>query len=150
MSELSKKAYDRFAKTASRWSPTRDADFLHAAWLETGGRDARCLLGRAKRRALDERRRQKRHSAGYYRARCEHRAPPDPTQQAIRDETRAIVRREIARLPPAQATTIYLRFWQGLSPKQIARRLRIPLATVYSRLRLATAKLAEQLRPYTD
>lgn len=148
MAKLSAKSYRRLATTASRCSPTRDADFLHEAWIETRGDDTRSLLWRAKRRALDERRRQKRQSVEYYRSRSEWRNSPDPIHEVLRNETRAIVRQAVESLPAAQAKVVRLRFWQDLSPKEIARRLRIPLPTVYSRLRLANAKLMAKLQRY--
>lgn len=50
-------------------------------------------------------------------------------------------------------TTVLLRFFEGLAPREIARRMRAPVATVHSRLQRGLAQLRERLdrdRPRTQ
>ncbi len=68
-------------------------------------------------------------------------APPDPEQQAIREDTNARLRRVVAELPEDQRWAIELAYFAGLSQSQIAVRLGQPLGTIKTRLRLAMEKL---------
>jgi RNA polymerase sigma-70 factor, ECF subfamily len=62
----------------------------------------------------------------------------------------ALLRGEIQQalllLPAAQRDVIELVFWNGLTRREIAERLRLPLGTVHTRLRLGMEKLRESLR----
>lgn len=49
-------------------------------------------------------------------------------------------------LPVAQRDVIELAFWNGLTRREIAERLSLPLGTVHTRLRLGMDKLRESLR----
>ena len=55
------------------------------------------------------------------------------------------VRAVVAALPPEQRRVLHLAFWGGLSQTEIAARAGMPLGTVKSRLRLAMAKLRDEL-----
>jgi RNA polymerase sigma-70 factor (ECF subfamily) len=48
-------------------------------------------------------------------------------------------------LPPAQRNVIELIFWGGLTRREVAERLRLPLGTVHTRLRLGMEKLRSAL-----
>src|SRR5262245_29518955 len=48
-------------------------------------------------------------------------------------------------LPPAQRDVIELIFWGGLTRREVAERLHLPLGTVYTRLRLGMEKLRAAL-----
>ena len=62
----------------------------------------------------------------------------------------ALLRGEIQQalllLPAAQRDVIELVCWNGLTRREIAERLRLPLGTVHTRLRLGMEKLRESLR----
>ena len=51
----------------------------------------------------------------------------------------------MASLPPAQLDAIRLSYFHGLTQREIAVRLQIPLGTVKSRMRLGLDRLAELL-----
>jgi RNA polymerase sigma-70 factor, ECF subfamily len=53
--------------------------------------------------------------------------------------------RLLARLPPAQREVIRLAFFDGLTHKEIARRLALPPGTVKGRMRLGLTKLRSEL-----
>jgi RNA polymerase sigma-70 factor, ECF subfamily len=53
----------------------------------------------------------------------------------------------LARLPAAQREVIQLGFFDGLTHKQIARRLALPPGTVKGRMRLGLSKLRSELDP---
>jgi RNA polymerase sigma-70 factor (ECF subfamily) len=60
----------------------------------------------------------------------------------LRDEVQQV----LGDLPPAQREVIELVFWGGLTRREIAERLDLPLGTVHTRLRLGMDKLREGLR----
>ncbi len=62
-----------------------------------------------------------------------------------RDEERAIVRRAIDELPPAQRAAVLLRDVEGLSYEEIAAALSIPRGTVMSRIYYGRENLKEKL-----
>jgi RNA polymerase sigma-70 factor (ECF subfamily) len=66
----------------------------------------------------------------------------------------ALLRGEIQQalqlLPLAQRDVIELVFWNGLTRREIAERLSLPLGTVHTRLRLGMDKLRESLRQLFD
>lgn len=55
------------------------------------------------------------------------------------------VRQALVGLPKAQREVIELAFWGGMSRREIAEQLSLPLGTVHTRLRLAMDKLREAL-----
>ena len=68
-------------------------------------------------------------------------APPDPEQEAIKEDERSRLREVIAQLPTDQRWAVELAYFSGLSQTQIAERLGQPLGTVKTRLRLAMEKM---------
>lgn len=68
-------------------------------------------------------------------------SPPTPEQHAIREDTRARLRRVVAELPEDQRWAVELAYFSGLSQSQIAERLGQPLGTIKTRLRLAMEKM---------
>lgn len=62
-----------------------------------------------------------------------------------RDEERAIVRRAIDELPPAQRAAVLLRDVEGLSYEEISAALSIPKGTVMSRIYYGREQLKEKL-----
>jgi RNA polymerase sigma-70 factor (ECF subfamily) len=65
-------------------------------------------------------------------------------------QTEAQVRAALADLPPEQLELVQLAFYEGLSHREIAEKLNIPLGTVKSRIRLAFAKLRPRLGEDSD
>jgi RNA polymerase sigma-70 factor (ECF subfamily) len=59
---------------------------------------------------------------------------------------RGEVQQALRELPPAQRDVIELVFWNGLTRREIAEQLSLPLGTVHTRLRLGMDKLRESLR----
>lgn len=74
----------------------------------------------------------------------ETQAPDDAAHARDREDR---VRAALSCLPPDQVDLLRLAFFDGLSHSEIAERENVPLGTVKSRIRLAFAKLREQLDP---
>ncbi len=60
---------------------------------------------------------------------------------------RGEIQQALQMLPVAQRDVIELVFWSGLTRREIAEQLSLPLGTVHTRLRLGMDKLRESLRP---
>ena len=60
------------------------------------------------------------------------------------------VRQAVLALPPASRTVLVLREYEGLSYREIADMLGIPIGTVMSRLNYARNRLRESLAPYLE
>lgn len=69
-------------------------------------------------------------------------APDDAAHAASREDR---VRAAIASLPEEQVSLLRMAFFEGLSHRDIAERIGVPLGTVKSRLRLAFDKLRKRL-----
>ncbi len=72
-------------------------------------------------------------------------AAPDPMAAADLSERGALVREALATLPVEQREALELAYFDGLSQSEIAERLRQPLGTVKTRMRLALRKLKDRL-----
>ena len=68
-------------------------------------------------------------------------AVPDPLADIETGEMRLRVRRAVGHLPVEQRRLLRMRYWQGFSAVDIARRLDLPAATVRTRLRRARRAL---------
>lgn len=66
---------------------------------------------------------------------------PTPDEELSERERGERVRAMLAQLPPDQSEVINLAFIEGLSHSEIAERLKLPLGTVKSRMRLAYQKI---------
>jgi RNA polymerase sigma-70 factor (ECF subfamily) len=73
---------------------------------------------------------------------------PDPARAVDHDERRRQVQQALETLSPPQRQAIELAYFEGLSQSEIAERLREPLGTVKTRVRLGMQKLRECLRPF--
>lgn len=69
----------------------------------------------------------------------------ETTGSLERLEIQRVLLEELMRLPDERREVLYLRYYQGLSPKSIASRLGIPLKTVHSRHARALGVLRERL-----
>jgi len=75
-----------------------------------------------------------------------HIDKPDQPDKAVEDsKLKAIVERGLAILPPQQLEIIKLSYFEGLSHREIAARLDLPVGTVKSRIRLAFGRLKADL-----
>ena len=66
---------------------------------------------------------------------------PDPLLAAARGELRLRIGRALDRIPVPQQRMLYLRYWAGLSAREIARRENLPASTVRNRLMRACQRL---------
>jgi RNA polymerase sigma-70 factor, ECF subfamily len=106
------------------------------------------LLGIAHHRAIDELR-SRRHQARKREGPWEEPAMP-PSQHDPALDLRLLqaeVRAALAGLPNAQREVIELLYFGGLTRQEAADKLRAPLGTVHTRLRLGMAKLRQALAP---
>ena len=108
-------------------------------WLAT---IARRVAGR---RARSEQRRRARDELAAQPA-----APPTPEQIVAREHARTAVVDTVLALPDSYRDVIVLRWFEGLPPRDIARRLHVPVETVRTRHRRAMAQLRERLDHATD
>ena len=69
----------------------------------------------------------------------------DPENRVLREEDKQSVRRAVEELPVELREVVVLRELEGLSYKEIAAIVRIPMGTVMSRLARARERLRERL-----
>ena len=100
------------------------------AWL---GTLARNLASNARRTAARRARREALAAAG--------ERGPSPDEILAREEARRDVVAQVLALEPTQREVVLLRFFEGLPPRAIARRLGDPVETVKTRLKRALAQL---------
>lgn len=72
-------------------------------------------------------------------------ATPSPDQLLVRHEAQQMLARLVSELEEPFRTTVLLCYGEGLSPKEVARRLGIPAGTVRWRLKTALDRLRERL-----
>ena len=75
---------------------------------------------------------------------------PGPEASVERQERATYVRQAVLALPPASRAALVLREYEGLSYREIAETLDIPIGTVMSRLSYARNHLRESLAPYLE
>ena len=73
-----------------------------------------------------------------------------PQSTVEREERGERVRQAVVALPPASRAVLVLREYEGLSYREIADTLNIPMGTVMSRLNYARNRLRESLAPYLE
>lgn len=116
-----------------------------AAWLTMMARSRALDLARARSRRI---------RITDTAARSEGTAPAmsrgyQPPGRAMEDEERhRAVASALAALSPPQREAIELAYFEGLSQSEIAERLREPLGTIKTRMRLGMQKLRDMLRPF--
>jgi RNA polymerase sigma-70 factor (ECF subfamily) len=72
------------------------------------------------------------------------KAPPRPDEEAERLEEAEMVRAVVAELPGDARTMVLLHFYQGLTYREVAESLGVPVGTVKSRMHWAVARLARR------
>src|SRR5262245_61298797 len=130
-------------------------DLAQEAWLRvarregTGGEQPGFLAGVVRNlkrsHARAERRRERREELA---ARPE--ALPSPAELVERAELRRLLVASVLALDEAERTAILLRYFEGLTAEEIARRAEIPAGTVRSRLSRGLERLRERLEARID
>jgi RNA polymerase sigma-70 factor (ECF subfamily) len=72
---------------------------------------------------------------------------PTPFDQQADAEVRAFVMRALVELPAAQRQALELAYYEGLSHSEIAERLKEPVGTIKTRIKLGMSKLKTALQP---
>jgi RNA polymerase sigma-70 factor (ECF subfamily) len=110
------------------------------------GAQLRGWLARVARRALSRLRRDDaRRDAHESAAARSERVDADPADLAARTELTDRIALAFAQLDEPAKTTLFLRFFADLSPKQIAARQQLPVETVKTRLKRGLARLRARL-----
>jgi RNA polymerase sigma-70 factor, ECF subfamily len=120
---------------ANRYDPVRGSV---ASWI--------CTIARS--RALDRLRTQRRSpliGTDEPLERVELKVDEDPEHDVLLAERSAIVRSALSELSDSQREAIELAFYHGLSHAEIADRLKEPLGTVKTRIRLGLAKMRDRM-----
>ena len=71
-------------------------------------------------------------------------------EEIVLSDTRALIRKVIAGLPPPQQQAIDLAFFKGMSQREIAAKTNTPLGTVKTRLELGLKKIYDGLKELRD
>lgn len=125
----------------SRYDPTRARPIVYLMTLSRS-RTLDRLRARTRREAL---RAQPRDSASVEEVSIDT-ADATPLGDVLAAERRERVSKALAQLDPPQRTAVELSFLYGLTHSEIAERLRTPLGTVKTRIRLGLLRLREALR----
>jgi RNA polymerase sigma-70 factor, ECF subfamily len=105
------------------------------------------MITRARTRAIDRIRAVRRRSATFVPPVDEGQAPaPTDADAAERAEDRGVIRTALQTLPPPQREVIELAYYAGLTQTEIAERIRQPLGTVKTRIRLGLERLRDVVR----
>ena len=109
------------------------------------------LIMRAKTRAIDKLRSMRRRGQTFV-APLDERVARGPETRgedpALAAEDRSLAQGALEQLPGPQRQAIELAFFEGLSHSEIAERLREPLGTIKTRVRLGMQKLRDALKSY--
>ncbi len=109
-----------------------------------------------RRRAIDRLRKRQAY------ARVEERFQNEPEQQPeawVRNtmeedlelnDTRAVLRRILDGLPPAQREAVELAYFKGMSQREVSAHTGIPLGTIKTRLELGLKKISEALKGFKN
>ena len=75
---------------------------------------------------------------------------PTPFDQQADAEVRVLVMKALVELPAAQRQALELSYYEGLSHSEIAERLKEPVGTIKTRIKLGMSKLKIALQPCWD
>ena len=118
----------------------------HPERIESGRGTLRGFLGTVThRRAVDAVRREEARRRRETRVARAEGHVPDIAETVLRSETTGPVSRALEVLPEAQRRALELAYFHGYTYRQVADVLGIPEGTAKSRLRLALARIAENL-----
>lgn len=103
------------------------------------------LVGIAHHQCIDELRRRRIRPIAAEQTRVESLAADssEPFDPAVQSVQHAEISSALEQIPTEQRLVIELAFYEGLTQQQIAARLKLPLGTVKSRIRLGMLKLKE-------
>jgi RNA polymerase sigma-70 factor (ECF subfamily) len=110
----------------------------------------------ARRRAIDGLRKKQAYARAEERLQHETEQQPDAwvhnatEEEIVLSDTRALIRKVIAGLPPPQQQAIDLAFFKGMSQREIAAKTNTPLGTVKTRLVLGIKKIYHGLKELRD
>ena len=110
----------------------------------------------ARRRAIDGLRKKQADARAEERLQNETEQQPDAwvhnatEEEIVLSDTRALIRKVIAGLPPPQQQAIDLAFFRGMSQREIAAKTNTPLGTVKTRLELGLKKIYDGLKELRD
>jgi RNA polymerase sigma-70 factor (ECF subfamily) len=133
--EVTLDVYTQVWRSAGDYTPDRGAP---STWLVMLARSR--ALDRLRSRETRSQRETALEEATFARSKEE---PPE--QVAALNQQRTIVRTAMAALAPEQREAIELSYFSGLSHSELAEKLRTPLGTVKTRIRLGMIKLRETL-----
>ena len=128
------------------WEAWRGA----AAYDPSRGTPEAWIITRARTRAIDRVRAVRRRGETFVAPVDEATAgapTPPGGDAAVRAEDRQLVAGALAQLSEAQREVIELAYYSGLTQTEIAERLKQPLGTIKTRIRLALARLREVVTP---
>jgi len=137
-------------------------DVFVQVWRHIDQHDARrgplvpWILSIARNRALDVLRRRRRWSRKTERIAQAQGAPDDIVASTPHEASvpgwpvHREVHAALAALPEEQRSVVLLSYFEGLSHREIARRLHQPLGTVKTRMRMAQHRLTERLKHLKD
>ncbi|PYI63153.1 MAG: RNA polymerase subunit sigma-24 [Verrucomicrobia bacterium] len=110
----------------------------------------------ARRRAIDGLRKKQAYARAEERLQNETEQQPDAwvhnatEEEIVLSDTRALIRKVMAGLPPPQQQAIDLAFFKGMSQREIAAKTITPLGTVKTRLELGLKKIYDGLKELKD
>src|SRR6266851_9406579 len=110
----------------------------------------------ARRRAIDGLRKKQAYARAEERLQHETEQQPDAwvhnatEEEIVLGDKRALIRKVINGLPPAQQQAIDLAFFRGMSQREIAAKTNTPLGTVKTRLELGLKKIYDGLKDLKD
>jgi len=108
------------------------------------------IIMRARSRAIDRVRSVRRRTETFVAPLDEAITPADPAPDAAeRAEERGTVQSALARLPATQREVIELAYYGGLTQSEIAERLKQPLGTIKTRIRLGLERLRDVVQRNT-
>jgi RNA polymerase sigma-70 factor (ECF subfamily) len=131
--------------------------FLHVwnraeTYCAERGKPVGWLVMLARRRAIDRFRQQSsyRRATLRFEAACqdegaEPRAGAGTEAKACLDDLRSLLKQQLQRLPFAQKQAVELTFFAGMSQREIAATMKLPLGTVKTRIELGLRKLSHIL-----
>lgn len=128
--DLAQETMLRVWRKARAFDPSRATP---GAWIFTIARNLRIDTVRRELRPID------------FRYQGEQAAQPSPEQNLKNQDDHELVRAAIDKLPAAQSQVLRLAFFEDKTHPEIALQLGLPLGTVKSRIRLASAALRAAL-----
>ena len=139
------RSYREARRALCRIDPDHDCDALNTALLELGtetfDQSPILVVVRARSRAIDERRVRERLTPKYLAARCTFNPALTPYEEVTIAERRECIRAAVGDLDEPYRSVVCLRYWEGKSPRHIAKALGHPLHTIYTQLRRALSQL---------